>query len=81
MKKTKVISERIKQLDNGYKTTIEKEVKERNIYKSYDIAILEFELGKNTKVLRKKEFFQIILMNCGLMMILNFSHSNIYYIF
>ena len=52
--KTKVISERIKQLDNGYKTTIEKEVKERNIYKSYDIAILEFELGKIPKYYVKR---------------------------
>ena len=44
--KTRVISERIKQLDNGYKSTIEKEINERNLFKSYDIATLEFQMGK-----------------------------------
>ena len=52
--KTKVISERIRQLDNGYKTTIEKEVKEKGIFKSYDIAIMEFELGKIPKYYIKR---------------------------
>ena len=42
--KTKVISERIKQLDNGYKTTIEKEVKER-WYLSRAMILLSWSLN------------------------------------
>lgn len=41
-----IISERIKYLDNGYKTTIEEEVKNLGLSKSYDIAMLEFEMNK-----------------------------------
>lgn len=41
--KVSVISERVKYLDNGYKTTLPKEVQEMDLSKSYDIAMLEFE--------------------------------------
>ena len=41
-----IISERVKYLDNGYKTTMEKEVQELGLSKSYDIAMLEFEMKK-----------------------------------
>jgi len=44
--KVAIISERVKYLDNGYKTTIEEEVEELGLSKSYDIAMLEFELNK-----------------------------------
>lgn len=42
--KTVIISQRINQLDRGYKSTISKpELRELKIYSSYDIAMLEFE--------------------------------------
>ena len=41
-----IISERIKYLDNGYRSTIEDEVERLGISKSYDIALLEFEMNK-----------------------------------
>jgi|TARA_R110001632_G_scaffold208325_1_gene332672 DNA-directed RNA polymerase subunit K/omega len=44
--KVNVISQRIKQLDNNYKTTLPEEVKESNINKSFDIAMLEFNKKK-----------------------------------
>tara|TARA_Y100000593_G_C4184494_1_gene273692 strand:+ start:276 stop:623 length:348 start_codon:yes stop_codon:yes gene_type:complete len=44
--KVSIISERIKYLDNGYKTTIEEEIKKLGLSKSYDIAMLEFEMNK-----------------------------------
>lgn len=44
--KSVIISQRIKQLDSNYKTTIPDLVKEKNLTKSFDIAMLEFELGK-----------------------------------
>lgn len=39
-----LISERIRQLDNGYKSTIEDVIEEEKLIKSFDIAIREFEL-------------------------------------
>ena len=41
-----IISERVKYLDNGFKSTIEKEVEKLGLSKSYDIAMLEFEMNK-----------------------------------
>ena len=52
---TQVISKRIKQLDKGYKSTIENTIKEENITKSYEIAIREFQLGKLPKYYIKRE--------------------------
>ena len=43
--KVGVISRRVEMLENGYKTTIEEVIKKEGIYKSYDIAIREFELN------------------------------------
>ena len=44
--KVSVISERVKYLDNGYKSTIEEDVKRLGLSKSYDIAMLEFNMNK-----------------------------------
>lgn len=44
--KISIISERIKYLDNGYRSTVEEEVKKLGLSKSYDIAMLEFEMNK-----------------------------------
>lgn len=44
--KVNIISQRIRQLDNNYKTTLPEEVNERKINKSFDIAMLEFEKRK-----------------------------------
>lgn len=52
--KVRVISERVKQLDNGYKSTIEDIIKEKNIFKSYDIAMLEFDMKKIPKYYVKR---------------------------
>jgi len=41
--KNNIIKERIKQLDNNYKTNILDDVRARNITSSYDIALLEFD--------------------------------------
>ena len=41
--KVNIISQRIKQLDSNFKTTLPKEVAEKNISKSIDIAMLEFD--------------------------------------
>ena len=41
-----VIIRRIEQLNLGFKSTIEDVVKKEKLFKSYDIAIREFELGK-----------------------------------
>ena len=52
--KVRIISERTKQIDNGYKSTIEEIIKEKNITKSYDIAMLEFQLKKIPKYYVKR---------------------------
>ena len=44
--KVSIISERVKYLDNGYKTTIMEEVEKLGLSKSYDIAMLEFQMNK-----------------------------------
>lgn len=44
--KAVVIKHRVAQLNNGYKSTIESEVNKRKLTSSYDIAMLEFDLGK-----------------------------------
>lgn len=44
--KVNIISQRIKQLDNNYKTMLPEEVKDNNINKSFDIAMLEFNKKK-----------------------------------
>ena len=44
--KVNVISGRIRQLNMGYKSTIEDILEKENIIRSYDIAMKEFELGK-----------------------------------
>ena len=43
--KVSIISERVKYLDNGYKTTVPDKVKALELSKSYDIAMLEFEMN------------------------------------
>ena len=40
------IKKRVKQLNNGYKSTVEDIVKEKKLTRSFDIAMLEFEMGK-----------------------------------
>ena len=49
-----IISERVKYLDNGYKSTIENEIEELGLSKSYDIAMLEFEMNKLPKYYIKR---------------------------
>lgn len=44
--KVNIISQRIRQLDNNYKTTLPDKVREKKINKSFDIAVLEFEEKK-----------------------------------
>ena len=44
--KVNVISARIRQLNLGYKSSIEDILEKENIIRSYDIAMKEFELGK-----------------------------------
>ena len=44
--KINIISQRIRQLDNNYKTTLPDEVNEKKMNKSFDIAMLEFEKKK-----------------------------------
>jgi DNA-directed RNA polymerase subunit K/omega len=44
--KVNIISQRIKQLDNNYKTTLPDEVRKNNLSKSFDIAMLEFNNKK-----------------------------------
>jgi len=44
--KVNIISQRIRQLDNNYKTTLPEEINEKKINKSFDIAMLEFEKRK-----------------------------------
>tara|TARA_R110001592_G_scaffold164575_3_gene398740 strand:+ start:811 stop:1158 length:348 start_codon:yes stop_codon:yes gene_type:complete len=43
--KVGVISRRVKMLDDGYKSTIEEIIKKEGIFRSYDIAMKEFELN------------------------------------
>ena len=43
--KVGVISRRVEMLDNGYKSTIEEIIKKEGIFRSYDIAMKEFELN------------------------------------
>jgi DNA-directed RNA polymerase subunit K/omega len=52
--KIKILAERVKQLDNNYSTTIPDEVRAKNLNKSIDIAILEFDLRKipNCNIIR-----------------------------
>jgi DNA-directed RNA polymerase subunit K/omega len=52
--KAGIISKRVKQLNNGKKTTIPEVVESENIYKSYDIAMKEFDLGKLPKYYIKR---------------------------
>ena len=53
--KVNIITQRVKQLDSNYKTTIPEEIKEKGITKSIDIALLEFDMKKLPKfsVIRK----------------------------
>ena len=54
--KSVVISQRIKQIDANYKTTIPEIVKEYKLTKSFDIAMKEFELGKMPPYVIKRKF-------------------------
>ena len=54
--KSKVIANRIKQLDQNFKTTMEDEVKKLNLTSSYDIAMLEFENSKLPPYIIKRQF-------------------------
>jgi len=54
--KSKVISNRVSQLDQNYKSTMEKEIKELGLTKSYDIAMLEFSNGKLPPYEVKRQF-------------------------
>jgi len=49
-----IISKRVKQLNNGMKTTIPEVIEREKIIKSYDIAMREFELGKLPKYYLKR---------------------------
>jgi DNA-directed RNA polymerase subunit K/omega len=49
-----IISKRMKQLNNGMKTTIPEIVEQEKIIRSYDIAIREFDLGKLPKYYLKR---------------------------
>lgn len=44
--KSDIIRLRVRQLDDGYKTTIPEMVKEKGLHRSIDIAFLEFSEGK-----------------------------------
>lgn len=44
--KAEIIKSRVRQLDEGFKTTIPDLVRERGIHRSIDIAFLEFSEGK-----------------------------------
>lgn len=54
--KSVIISKRIKQLDNNYKTTIPEIVKKEKLTKSFDIAMKEFQLGKLPPYIIKRTF-------------------------
>jgi DNA-directed RNA polymerase subunit K/omega len=49
-----IISKRMKQINNGMKTTIPEIVEQEKIIRSYDIAIREFDLGKLPKYYLKR---------------------------
>lgn len=53
--KVKIITERVNQLNRGYKSTIEDVIKKENLIKSYDIAMKEFELNKIPKYFVKRK--------------------------
>jgi DNA-directed RNA polymerase subunit K/omega len=44
--KSKIIEGRVKQIDDGYKSTIEDIVEKEGLTRSVEIALREFELGK-----------------------------------
>lgn len=52
--KVNIISQRVRQLDNNFKTTMEEEVAAKGITKSFDIAMLEFNNRKlpNVQIIR-----------------------------
>lgn len=54
--KSVIISNRMKQLDNNYKTTIPEHIKKEKLTKSFDIAMREFELGKLPPYIIKRKF-------------------------
>lgn len=53
--KVNIITQRVKQLDSNYKTTVPEEIKEKGINKSIEIALLEFDMKKlpNFSIIRK----------------------------
>lgn len=54
--KVVIITKRIIQLNNGYKSTIEDVVKEKGLQKSYDIAMEEFRMRKLPPYKIKRKF-------------------------
>lgn len=52
--KVKVISERISQLNKGYRSNIEDVIGEKKLIKSFDIAMTEFEMNKLPKYFVKR---------------------------
>lgn len=54
--KSKIISNRIKQLDQNFKTTMEEEVAKLKLTSSYDIAMLEFQNSKLPPYIIKRQF-------------------------
>lgn len=54
--KSVLISQRIRQLDANYKTTIPEIVRELGLTKSFDIAMKEFDLGKLPPYIIKRKF-------------------------
>ena len=44
--KIDILTQRVNQLNNGYKTTVPDQVRANNLTKSIDISILEFDLKK-----------------------------------
>jgi DNA-directed RNA polymerase subunit K/omega len=54
--KIKVLNMRVLQLNSNYKSKIENMIKEKNITKSIDIAVLEFDTGNLPKYYIKRKF-------------------------
>lgn len=54
--KAEIIKKRVKQLNNGYKSTIEDTIKQKGFFRSYDIAMEEFRQKKipNIEIKRKR---------------------------
>jgi DNA-directed RNA polymerase subunit K/omega len=54
--KARIISTRVHQLNNGYKSFIPEEIKKRNLTSSFEIAMLEFDMKKFPPFKVKRQF-------------------------